>query len=299
MGLFDGLSRFGMKGDINEEVGNTLFMTAREKEQLKMKGAKTDELIDDGLTEEERRIQIEKSHLIKRNISCKCCDKIFPTLTPRGSRIRRMEPDKDLRPRCKDFDTLKYNVYHCPYCGYTSIARIFPSLSTRARKAVEQKICSQFKPEKPMDDKEFFTYDEAIDWHKLALFTEVIKDGKASDKAYICLLLGWLYRGKKEELELQEKADAKEIQKCRDSEMECLEQAFEGFNKAFSVEMAPYAGMDELTAEYLLASLAVELGKYDAAARSVSHIIISRTASNRIKDKARMLKEEILEKVHT
>ncbi len=299
MGLFDGLSKFGMKGNISEEIGNDLFMTSREKAQERLSALKNSGTDNDTMSEEERLLAIEKSHLLRKNIRCKCCDKIFPTLVPKSGHVKRIEPDMDLRPRYEHFDTLKYGVYHCPYCGYTSIARIFPRLSDHSRKEIEKRICSQFKPEPPMDKKETFTYDETIDYHKLALFTEVIKDGKASDKAYICLLIGWLYRGKKEELERDSQKNIKEIEKCKAEEKECLQKAFEGFYKAFSKETAPYAGMDELTMEYLLSALALEIGKYDVAARCISNIITSRSASNRMKDKARMLKEEVLDKMRT
>lgn len=299
MGLFDGLSKFGMKGNIREEIGDDLFLTSREKELERLSALKSGDGQNDGMSEEERRLEIEKGHLFKKNIRCKCCDKIFPTLVPRSGHVKRMEPDMDLRPRCEHFDTLKYGVYHCPYCGYTSIARNFPRLSDRTRKEVEEKICSQFKPEPPIEDKGIFTYDEAIDFHKLALFTEVVRDGKASDKAYICLLIGWLYRGKREELELQAKEHEKEIEQCRMEEKECLQQAFTGFTRALSKETAPFAGMNELTMEYLLSTLAIETGRYDVAVRSISNIITSRSAPSRMKDKARMLKEEVLDKLRT
>lgn len=296
MGLFDGLSKFGMKDNISEEIGDDLFTTSREKEQKRL-SALNSEAANDVMSEEERLLEIEKSHLLRKNIRCKCCDKVFPTLVPKSGHVKRIEPDMDLRPRYENFDSLKYSVYHCPYCGYTSIARIFPRLSDHARKEIEKQICSRFKPEPPMDKKETFTYDESIDYHKLALFTEVVKDGKASDKAYICLLIGWLYRGKREELERDEKSNAKEIEQCKAEEKECLQQAFEGFNKAFSKESAPFAGMDELTTEYLLSALALELGRYDVAARFISDIITSRTASSRMKDKARTLKDEVLARI--
>lgn len=296
MGLFDGLSKFGMKGNICEEVGDDLFLTSKEKEQEQRSALKNKDEYE-GMSEEERLLEIEKGHLFKKNVRCKCCDKVFPALVPRSGRIRRIEPDIDLRPRCENFDTLKYGVYHCPYCGYTSIARTFQRLSDHSLTQVEKRICSQFKPESPMNEKETITYDEAIDYHKLALFTEVVKDGKASDKAYICLLIGWLYRGKREELERNAQENAKEIEECKKEEIECIKHAFEGFDKAFTKEVAPFAGMDDLTTRYLFATLAFEIGRYDMAAKSISDIITSKTAPSRIKDKARMLKEEVLNKM--
>lgn len=305
MGLFDGLSKFGMQENIGEEIGDGLFLTSREKEQAKLgrlKNGSDGKAENDGMdkmSEEERLLLLEKNHLFRRNISCVCCDKVFPALVPRSGHVKRLESDRDLRPRCENFDTLKYGAYHCPYCGYTAVARNFPRLSSHGRKEIINKICSQFKPEPPMDTKETITYEEAIDYHKLALFTEVVKDGKVSDKAYVCLLLGWLYRGKREELERNDQADENEIEECRTQEKECLCQAYEGFLKAFSKEAPPFAGMDELTTEYLISALGVEIGRYDVAAKSISHIMLSKSAPSRMKDKARMLKEEIIMQIRS
>lgn len=297
MGLFDGLGKFGVKENIGQEIEEDLFLSAKEKRQKRL-GALKENTAEEEIPLAQRLLEIEKSSLFKKSVVCTCCDKKFPVLAPRSGRIRRLEPDVDLRPRSEHFDVLKYGVYHCPYCGYTSVARTFPRLSDRARKEIESRICQQFKPEPPADDKEFLTYDEAIDYHKLALLIEVIKDGKASDKAYLCLLIGWLYRGKREALERDgQEENAEELAACMAGETECLEQAFEGFQKALSTETAPFAGMDELTTEYLFAALAYKTCRYPAAARSISNIILSRSASSRIKDKARMLKEEIIQKI--
>lgn len=295
MGLFDGLEKFGMKRNIEDVVGDDLFLSSKEKAQ--QLSASEDEPEDDGMTEEERRLAIEKSHLIRKKIYCKCCDQVFTSLSPKSGNLKRLESDIDLRPRFENFDTLKYGTYHCLRCGYTSTTKSFAKLNTRSRIAVLKKICMNYKSEEDAEKKETLTYDEAIAYHKLALYTEIVKDGDISDKAYICLLLGWLYRGKREELEQRAQADAKEIKACIAEENECLQQAFDGFYKAFSKESAPYAGMDDLTTQYLLAALAYLLGRYDVSAKLLGNIIVSRSATNRMKDKAHLLKDKVVEKM--
>ena len=52
-------------------------------------------------------------------------------------------------------------------------------------------------------------------------------------------------------------------------------------------------GMDETTVTYLVAELARRIGKYEEAGRWISQILVSRTASERLKDKAREVKELI------
>ncbi len=57
----------------------------------------------------------------------------------------------------------------------------------------------------------------------------------------------------------------------------------------------PICGMDEYTMDYLTAALAYEVDELDMASRCIARLLVS-TASNRIKDKARELKEMILVK---
>lgn len=52
-------------------------------------------------------------------------------------------------------------------------------------------------------------------------------------------------------------------------------------------------GMDETTTTYLIADLARRIGKYEESSRWVSKVLTSRSASDRIKDKARDIKEMI------
>ena len=53
-------------------------------------------------------------------------------------------------------------------------------------------------------------------------------------------------------------------------------------------------GMDELTVTYLVADLARQLKEYEVAQRWISKVIVSRSANERMKDKARMLKDQIM-----
>jgi hypothetical protein len=56
-------------------------------------------------------------------------------------------------------------------------------------------------------------------------------------------------------------------------------------------------GMDQSTVDLLIAAMAFNLGKYDFSSRFVSSLIVSRTAGPNIKNRARDLKELILEKI--
>ena len=62
-------------------------------------------------------------------------------------------------------------------------------------------------------------------------------------------------------------------------------------------EMFPMCGMDENTVCYLMADLARRLFKYEDAGRWVARVLASRSANERIKAKARELKEHIAEEM--
>ena len=54
-------------------------------------------------------------------------------------------------------------------------------------------------------------------------------------------------------------------------------------------------GMDEVTIDYLIAALAARGKKYDVAGKLVASLLTNSAASARIKERARELKEQILE----
>ena len=55
----------------------------------------------------------------------------------------------------------------------------------------------------------------------------------------------------------------------------------------------PICGMDECTFDYLLADLALKLGKYDIADKYASAVIVARTANTKLKERARSLRDII------
>ena len=125
-----------------------------------------------------------------------------------------------------------------------------------------------------------------------------MKKGKLSERAYTCLKTAWLIRGKRETLPEDTKDIAKVKEELIKQEQDFLINAYEGFSEAFSKELFPMCGMDELTITYLLADLARRVGKYDEALRFVSKVIVSKEANERIKDKARQIKTLISEETN-
>lgn len=118
-----------------------------------------------------------------------------------------------------------------------------------------------------------------------------MKKAKNSEKAYTCLKMAWLYRGKAETLPKETKDYDKTIKELKKEETELLSKAYDGFMTAFSRESFPMCGMDEMTVTFLVAELARRTGKYEESGRWISKVLTSRNANERIKNKARDIKE--------
>lgn len=279
MNLFSGLEKFGLKAE------DTTNLFAEEK---KMNTAA------DGEKKEE--IPSEESFLLDKAIRCTVCDKVFKTKMIKNGRIKRMEPDLDLRPRFEGIDTLKYDVASCPYCGYTAMNRYFEHLTTGQIKMIKEKVCVNFKGSGETEPT-IIDYDTAIERYKLSLFNTLVKRGKDSEKAYTCLKLAWLFRGKAEEMEPSEKDYEVKMKECKEQEEAFYQQAFEGFMKAVSAEMFPMCGMDQCTMDYLLATMAFHFQKYDVASKCIARIQGSPSASKKIKERAYDLKEKIVAQI--
>lgn len=276
MNLFAGLEKFGIK------AGDTANLFEEEKKVST--GA-------DGTQKEE--IPSEDSFLLDKAVRCTVCDKVFKTKIIKNGRVKRMEPDLDLRPRFEYIDTLKYNVVSCPYCGYTALNRYFEHLTSGQRKLINEQICANFKAEGSAEPT-LLDYDKAIERYKLALFNTIVKKGKNSEKAYICLNISWLYRGQAEGLDASDPEMAKKKTECKEQEEAFYQQAFEGFMKAVSSEDFPMCGMDSCTVDYLLAAMAYHYKKYDVASKCIARIQGTVSASKKMKDRAYDLKEKIV-----
>ena len=136
-----------------------------------------------------------------------------------------------------------------------------------------------------------YTYDDAILRHQLALANAIVKKAKNSEKAYTCLKMAWLFRGKRETLPKETKDYDKVVADLKKEEDDLLGKAYEGFMTAFSRESFPMCGMDEMTVTFLVAELARRTGKYEESGRWISKVLTSRSANERIKNKARDIKE--------
>lgn len=274
MGILSGLGDFGLGGlegmDIFEE---------EEKENKKRAAAAEPPKVE------------EKDLIYEKSFTCPVCGEEFSSKIMKTGKAKLLGTDPDLRAKYEGIDSVKYDALLCPSCGYTALARYFNSIGSAQAKLIKEKISTSVRVTKY--DDEVYSYEQAYERYRLALICAVVKKAKASEKAFICLKSGWLMRGWRESLQ-ESGGDAKKIEELLKQEEEYLQNAYKGFVEARQSESFPMCGMDEMTIDYLVAVLAMKLGKYDVASRLVSSILASSMANARMKDKARDLKEQII-----
>lgn len=240
-------------------------------------------------------VLVEKDYLFEKGYKCPVCDTEFKTKAVRTGKAKMLGADTDLRPRYQGIDSLKYDCIVCNKCGYSSLSRFFNNITSAQAKLVKTNISPYFKG---VDDKcETYSYDEAIVRHQLALANTVIKKGKDSEKAYTCLKIAWIIRGQGENLPENTKDRAVVLESLKAKEKEYIKKAYEGFTTAIAKEVPPICGMDEWTCIYLVADLARQCEDYAVSMKLLSDLIVSKSASAKLKDKARDMRKLLQEKM--
>ena len=112
----------------------------------------------------------ERDFVFAKSVTCPVCDDNFQTLTVKASKVRLVGSDDDFRPVYKGIDTVKYGVTSCPHCGYSAMNGDFIHVSNIQIRLLKEQVAAKFKPGNknvPL----IYSYDEAIDRYKLALFS--------------------------------------------------------------------------------------------------------------------------------
>lgn len=227
-----------------------------------------------------------------KKYSCPVCYQEFMNPTMKGNKARLIGQDADLRPKYEPVDPLKYDVIACPSCGYAALTRYFDKITPPQAKLIKTEISKSFKTLKHVLD---MSYDDAIERYQLALANAIVKRARSSEKAYICLKLAWIVRAKMEALDVELADYDEQIEELKKDEMELLKNAYEGFMSARQTEDFPMCGMDEATVDYIISVTAMKFEQYDVASKLIAGILTDPKANARIKDKARDLKEDILQ----
>ena len=272
--LLAGLEALGLGGvsdmDVYEDVDT------KEKKEKK----------ENNVAEKQEKTEID--YLFEKTHTCPVCDHEFKSSAVRTGKAKLVGTDTDLRPRYQGVDPLKYDAIVCPRCGYAGVNRFFTAITMPQARLVMEQISKKFNAVLKLDG--VYSYDDAILFHRLALASAVVKRSKLSERAYTCLKIAWLLRAKQEEPTTADE----EKKTLHAQEQEFLRSAYDGFTEAMSKENYPICGMDENTMFCMLADIGRRVGHYEEAGRLISRVIVSRNAAERIKNKARDIKELIV-----
>ncbi|MDF2906001.1 MAG: hypothetical protein K0R34_1322 [Herbinix sp.] len=272
--LFSGLEAFGL----NNLAGMDIY---DEKEKETERKASIDE----------KPAFSEEDTIFDKTFTCPVCDKEFKSKMVKSGKVKLLNLDSDLRPVYQYMDPLKYDAIVCPHCGFAALNRFFNYVTNTQAGLIKTNISASFKGLKETGG--IFTYDDALARHKLALINSIVKKAKTSERAYTCLKIAWILRGKVETLPKDAPNYKKQTEEMVQEELDFIAKAYVGFDEAFSKETFPMCGMDEITMTLLMAELARKIRKYDEASRWVSKVLISKEANERIKQKARDIKDLI------
>ena len=255
--LFDKLDCFGLGGVVIKKMNIKVYDSNVEKKAA----AKN------------RSPELE-AYMMKRKFNCPVCSCDFESSYVRSSKTRLKRLDTDLKPIYEPVDPLYYDATVCPECGYAALGATFSSLLDKQADEIKKRITPNYKP------KEYsliHTASDAIERYQLALLNSVIKKGKDSEKAFICLKTAWIYR------------DENNTEK----ETLFLQSAVSGFVSAYENEEFPICGMDNPTLTYLIGELYRRLGNYEKAIYFISRVIGMHGANQRILDRAQDARELI------
>lgn len=273
--LLSGLEKIGL--------GKLSNMDLYEKEEVKKAEAKGEK--------QEVHVVTEEELIFDKTYKCPVCDADFKSKAVKTGKARLECSDSDLRPRYQTVDVLKYDAIVCPECGYAALSRFFKFVTNPQSKMIHEQISASFKG---LNEKgPTLSYDEAIIRHQLALANTIVKKGKDSERAYTCLKLAWLCRGKAENLPKETPNREQEIKELKEQEDELIRNAYSGFITALGKEIFPICGMDEFTFLCLTAELGRKVKDYENAQKLISSVIVSKTASGKIKDRARTIRNAI------
>ncbi len=237
----------------------------------------------------------ERKFLFTKKVVCPNCEWKFNDIRVLNSKLRRKEPDADLRPRFQNIDPLKYIVTACPKCGFSASAKNFKKLTELQKKLLMEKVSSKFIARRNLEEGQVINYETALEQYQLALLSAVAVELPMSEQAYLCLQTSWLIRGWLEEDAAEEQGMLGEAAKQQLQKKEKLfyRQAYDGLAQAVLQEDFPICGMDQSTFYYLLGTLSYGNGEYDSALRYCGAVVQDREVSAKLKDKALMLKDDV------
>lgn len=231
----------------------------------------------------------EEEMIFDKTYKCPLCGKEFKAKMVRSGKAKLASTDTDLKPVYVGFEPLKYDIVACLHCGYATTTKSFGHITPGQIKMVKESISANFRG--MTNSSGTYTFQEAIDRHKLALANVIAMHGKNSERAYLCLKMAWLYRSMLPGIPLGDAKYEKLRKDCQNEETMYIKSAYEGFANSYSKEIPPICGMDTNTLTYLLADLARRCKDYENCKKYIEALFSSKAAPSRIKEKAREVKQ--------
>lgn len=288
MGLLSGLEKLGIKNVDQVE----LYEKEAAKKVVKEEKKETED------PAKKAPVSSEKDYLLVKTYECPACGKKFKDLTLKSNKARLLSTDLDLRPRYETIEPLKYEAVLCPNCGYAAIGRYFGFLSPTQKKFVAEQVSANYEAGNEIGG-DTYTYEQALKRNQMCLLNAIVKKGKASEKAYICLKSGWLVRCMQEDLDPEAEDYEEQKKRLTEQEDEFLQGAMDGFIEARTKEgVYPMCGMDEMTLDFLISVLALRFDQLDVSSKLIATILTSTSASQRLKEKAREVKDLIIRRIN-
>ncbi len=258
-------------------------------------GLDSDQPLDfNGQSKEERPVKkvvtTKKTEqlVFDRKIKCPVCDHEFLSKTVKSSINRFEKTSLTLRPIYSKIDPLLYDVIQCNACGYAALNTNFNKISERQIKTIKEQIASKFiSKDEPTD----YTYKTALINNKLALYNAIVMGSKSINKAYLCLRISWIIDGYLETNEVDKK------EALTQERLNFVKNAYTGFLEAYETISFPVFGMNQPTYYYLLGVLAYELRDYSHSKRWLSKVMVAEGSHQRLKDKARDVKDLVNQKI--
>ncbi len=207
-----------------------------------------------------------EDRLYDKSYVCPVCDKKFKAREIKKGKTVFVEMDLGLRAHFKPLMPDYYYVIMCDNCGYAAVSKTFDKTMVRQVKAIKENVNKEYKPKKypPVYDANI-----AIDRYKIALYFAHIKDGSASERAYIAQKLAFIYGDINDEKQ----------------ELEYNKHAYNWYNDAYIEEKFPIMDMEENQFLYNLAYLAYKIGNKDEAKKTLSKVIVRKDLSVTLKEK--------------
>ncbi len=218
---------------------------------------------------------VPKTYYVIRDMTCSNCHKHFNMPSPRYQRMKLEKSHENLRAEYANTEPVYYEVIFCPHCGYTRLRNNFETLSDLKRKLYKDEIGNKFKKrvEEIAIDAEI-----ALERYKFGLVTAKAMSLPASEIAVLFYKQSWV----------------KQIKGDEAGYIQSVMKSYEWFEKALAEEHFPVQSIDQDTAAYLMSVFAKDYGDYAASLKHLGTILTSATASDRLKGRARDLKDDVV-----